>query len=117
LANTASFVVKGVIAALACAALALAGFQNVLFSSWRTASGESHVQYRWKQSAGNCEIEYRNVDPDDRRFFSGNISYSHSNKDSQQSIVIQHFSYPQQVGHDLVITCDTVSDVLINVKP
>jgi hypothetical protein len=91
--------------------------QSSTYSSWTQTTGGSQIQYRWKAGeTPNCEVEVRNVDDKDRKYYTGSISYTNHNTDGTAPIVIEHFNYGGQINHHLVTSCTQVSDVLLNVR-
>jgi hypothetical protein len=106
------------VSSLIFAGLSIPSFaQGNSYSDWTQTSGGSQIQFRWAKSSGRgCDIQLRNLDGNDRKYYHGNISYS-GQGDSTQSIIIEHFYAEGDINHiSIVYECSRVSDVLLTVK-
>ena len=90
--------------------------QSDTYSSWRQITGQSRIEYRWKTLNSGCDIQLRNLDDKDSKFYSGTIDYVYKKDDRSDPIVIEHFVYAGDVRSHFLTNCDRVSDVLLRVK-
>lgn len=86
------------------------------YSSWRDATGKGHIQYRWKKHSqedySSCEVEFRNLDDDDRNAYKGKIEYVHKGSDETAPLSILQFRIPgAKETNDTYGSCDRVTDV------
>ena len=96
--------------------------QDGSFSGWMSVSGAAHIEYRWKSTApsGNrkaasCDVELRNLDKDDRTFYTGGFDYvdAFTGSDHTHPITIVGFSYPTQVVKEFESLCGRVSGLVL----
>lgn len=92
------------------------GKADETFSRWSEVTGVSNVQYRWKSRVSNCEVELRDTDSEDRKYYEGKVNFISGHDDRWVPIIIAHFTYPGEIENQIVTFCDKVTDVILNEK-